>query len=188
LNAIGMLIDDWDFVNSCIIPHLNALCVPRLVSAIAVLWRDKPQFAVALKRALVKRAGESIAEFGKLTVRDMPAGVYPSISLLNIELLASVVDICEFRHMRPFGMEDFRVEFTVWHLRTRDDAGRDLGDTHFIRKTHVAIILADGQISIECRTPEPPPIHECGMRFHVCRGPLPRPAGAGAREEVAWID
>lgn len=183
-----MLIDDWEFVNACIILHLDALCIPRLVSAIAALWRDKPQYTDALKRALVKRAGESIAEFGKMTVRDMPAGIYPSISLFNIELLASMVDICEFRYMRPFGMEDFRVEFTVWHMRTRDDAGRDLGDTHLMRRTHVAIILADGQISIECNTPEPRKINECGMRFHACCGPLPRPAGAGTREEVAWID
>ncbi len=58
-----MLTNDWAFVNACIVPHLDALCVPRFVSAIAALWRDKPQYAEAFKGALVKRVGESIAGF-----------------------------------------------------------------------------------------------------------------------------
>jgi hypothetical protein len=113
--------------------------------------------------------------------------------------------------------DNFRVERLVNHMRTRDDGGYDLGGvgptqgvgflnlpgmwgpselgvvTHLMRVIRVIFIInQDGTLGMMVNVL--PPVldpeygrYQRGAIYTIGYGPLPRPAGAGHREEVAWI-
>jgi hypothetical protein len=211
------LIGEWAFFANNIEPHLDSRGVLRVVSLVPALWRDKTQYAEALKRVLVVRVRESLVEFGRSTVRDTPriGTIDRRISLENIDVLNRTMaqGVSGLSRVCSAYCADLKLELRVIHMKTNDDAGlklempvepingnepgmwgpAELGPvTHMIRRTVVKLEIVNGELKMSFSTIEPQ-VRRYGIlmsenRFEPCFGDLPRPAGEGPREEVAFIE
>jgi len=211
---IDSLLGDDMFFNQFVAPHLNARGLAMAVPA--SIWRNPERFLSGRMRLLILKLRDSAVEFGRGTVSNTPAvGISNSqVSLAHIGAL--VRGISNMPREAGFeAWEGFRTQLVVRHMRTRDDAGLDLGEhldvyppmhmnrpglwgpaelgpvTHLMRHMHVTITVEHGVVVTRCCTVEPVVFLENmripEARFAPCFGALPRPAGVGPREEVVWL-
>jgi hypothetical protein len=210
---IASLLGDGMFFDEFIGRHLNARGLAMAVPA--SIWRNPERFLSGRMRLLILKLRDSTVAFGRGTVSNNTPGISNTqISLAHIgdlERRASNMP----REAGFEAWEGFRMQLVVRHMRTRDDAGLNLGEhldvyppmhmnrpglwgpaelgpvTHLMRHMHVTITVEHGVVVTRWCSVEPVVFLENmripEARFAPCFGALPRPAGVGPREEVAWL-
>ena len=229
MSCFVQLMGDWEFFYTFLAPHLPPGSLFCVVFALESLQRDQTRIVAALERVILQKLRESLVAFSESTVSlHVPVGVFDSsIALRNIQDLETHIYVSFFSI--KFGImqtgvrftgtlwENFRLEFTVCHMRTRDDGGYDFGGvvpihgmgflnapglwgppelgvvTHLMRTTVVTYTIdAEGMLRVVIRAVAPQAHpgygrYQHGIRYNSGYGPLPSPAAAGNRQEVAWI-